>query len=385
MKAKAIIFWLIFFCQALSAQQKFVISGTIPSQYIGVDITLHSENSAFNSINTKEKNGKFFLTGEIRQDYEPALLVVRKDNKYLGESFLFIGAQDMKIDIVKLNESKYYNDFHFINVPFAKEQKKYEQMTMPFIDSIKIASRPYDDARRGYLKGHNKDSLWTIVSNFRKKLLVQKIKFIESFPDDYISLYFFNKEVINGYHPITVHELNTIYDKLSNDLKETDLGKSVGEYINKKQSLSVGNVLPNFFFSTNKGDNFDLSSFFSNKKFVLLCFWGRSCAPCIKKIPTLKIINKKYESKGLQLISISLDIDAEGWLESLKKHEMSWLQTCDIPIYNQGNNIRNILDVDRMPQYFLIDNTGRLVYHNEQSNDDDDFNVLLKFLDSKLQ
>lgn len=384
MKAKATIFWLIFFWQALSAQQKFVISGTIPSQYIGVDITLHSENSAFNPINAKEKNGKFFLTGEIKQDYEPALLVVRKDNKYLGESFLFIGAQDMKIDIVKLNESKYYNDFHFINVPFAKKQKKYEQMTMPFIDSIKIASRPYDDARRGYLKGHNKDSLWTIVSNFRKKLLVQKIKFIESFPDDYISLYFFNKEIINGYHPITVHELNTIYDKLSNDLKETDLGKSVGEYINKKQSLSVGNVLPNFFFSTNKGDNFDLSSFFSNKKFVLLCFWGRSCAPCIKKIPTLKIINKKYESKGLQLISISLDIDAGGWLESLKKHEMSWLQTCDIPIYNQGNNIRNILDVDRMPQYFLIDNTGRLVYHNEQSNDDDDFTVLLKFLESKL-
>ena len=226
--------------------------------------------------------------------------------------------------------------------------------------------------------------MWTIVSDFRKKLLVQKIKFIESFPNAYISLYLFNKEIINGFHPITPDRLETIYNKLSSDLKKTDLGKSVKKYIMKKLSLTVGHVLPNFSFSTDKEQNFELTSFFENKKFVLLCFWGRGCAPCIKKIPALKIINEKYESKGLQLISISLDGNADGWLDSLKKYEMPWLQTCDIPSYNQGNRIRDVLDVNHMPQYFLIDNAGRLVYHNEQSNDDDEFSILQRLLDSQL-
>lgn len=379
MKIKTIIILTTFFCHALSAQNKFVISGTIPPQYKGVDITLSSENFAFTPISTKEKNGQFFLTGEIKQSHEPVFLVVRNDNKYLGGSFLFIGAQEMKIDIVKLNVDKRLNDFHFFNVPFTKEQKTYNQMTMPLKDSISVAFEPYS-----YAKGHVKDSLWSNVSNLRKKLLAQKIKFIESFPNEYISLYLFNKDILNGNHPITVNGLDTIYNKLGNNLKETNLGKSIGEYIKKKQSLTVGHVLPNFYFSTNKGQDYDLSSFYSNKKFVLLCVWGSRCAPCIKKIPTLKILNEKYESQGLQLISISLDRDADGWLESLKKYEMPWLQTCDIPDYNQGKSIRNLLDLDRMPQYFLIDNTGKLVYHNEQSNDDDDFTVLQKFLDSQL-
>lgn len=385
MKVQAIIILMVFFSQVLSAQNKFVIKGTIPPQYKGVDITLSLENSEFEPIITKGKNGKFIFTGEIKQDYEPARLFVKKDNVYLGGSFLFIGAREMKIDILKLNVDIPLNDFHFFNVPFVKEQNVYDEMTKSLLDSAKVAFKLYDDARFGYLKGRDKDSLWSIVSSLRKKLLVKKIKFIEKYPNDYISLYLFNKEIVKGIHPITVEELDTIYCKLSKDLKETELGKSVGEYIRKKLSLTVGNVLPNFSFLTNKGQNYDLSSLFRTKKFVLLCIWGRACAPCIKKIPTLKTLNEKYESQGLQLLSISLDKDSDGWLESLKKYEMPWLQTCDIPNYNKGKSIGNLLDLDRMPQYFLIDDTGRLVYHNEQSNDDEDFTVLLKILESKLQ
>lgn len=384
MKVKAIIIFTLFFCLSLNAQHKFMISGTIPPQYKGVSMKIVSKNSTFDPIIANEKQGKFFLTGEIKQSYEPAFLSVWKDNKCLGWSFLFIGAQNMKIDVLKLKGIESLSNFHFSNVPFVEEQKEYERLTKPISDSITVAFKPYDDVRLGYVKGPNKDSLWTIVSDLRKKLLIQKIKFIESFPNDYISLYLFDKEIINGIHPITPDRLNTIYDKLSVDLKETDLGKSVKEYIDKKLSLTVGHVLPNFSFSTDKREYFELSSFFRTKKLVLLCFWGSGCAPCIKKIPELKMINKKYESKGLQLISVSLDDSADNWLNALKRYEMPWLQTCGLSPYKQGDKIANLLEVNRMPQYFLIDTLGRLVYHNEQSNDDDEFTILQKLLDSQF-
>ncbi len=383
LKAKTIILFL--FCHLLTAQNKFTISGSISSQYKDADIVLSIKNSEFIPIKTKEKKGQFYFTGEIKYDYEQAFLSVNKENIKLGITSFFIGGGNIKIDIQEINKVDTLNNIHFSNVPFVKEKKIYEEMTTPYIDSANVAGKIYINRKRDKLKGYVKDSLWSIVSNSRKKLLAQKVKFMELFPNDYISLYYFDKEIINSYHPITVNELNAIYTKFSTNLKETELGKSIGAYIKKKQSLTVGNTLPNFSFKSDKGQNFDLSSFYNTKKLVLLCFWGSGCAPCIKKIPTLKTLNEKYETKGLQLISVSLDNQADWWFWSLKKYEMPWLQTCDIHDYNQGRSIGKLLDVDRMPQYFLIDNTGKLVYHNEQSNDDENFTVLLKILESQLQ
>lgn len=375
----------MFFYLPLVAQHKFSISGTIPLQYKEAEIMLSSDNSSFTPVSTKEKKGRFYLSGEIKHGYEPVNLSVKKDNKYLGTFFLFIGAQDMKIDIVKLNKNDGLNNFHFVNVPFVKEQKEYERLTKPSKDSAKAAFNVYYDAKQKHLKTTMQDSLWTIVSDLRKKLLAQKIKFIEAFPNSYVSLYMFNKEIIHGFHSIKVENLKTIYDKLDNDVKQTDLGKSVNEYINKKLSLTVDHILPNFSFSTDKEQHFELSSFSKNKKYVLLCFWGSGCVPCIKKIPTFKLLNEKYESKGLQLISISLDQNIDGWLNSVKKYEMPWLQTLDSPNYIKGNRIQDLLDINYVPQYFLIDDTGKLVYHNEQSNDDDEFSILKKLLETQLQ
>ncbi|MEW5677544.1 TlpA disulfide reductase family protein [Flavobacterium enshiense] len=383
LEAKTIIIFL--FCHLLTAQNKFTISGSISSQYKDADIVLSIKNSGFIPIKTKEKKGQFYFTGEIKYDYEQAFLSVNRENVNLGITSFFIGGGNIKIDIQEINKVDSLNNIHFSNVPFVKEKKIYEEMTTSYKDSSKLAFDIYSNLKRDKFKRYDKDSLWSIVSNSRKKLLAQKVKFMELFPREYISLYYFDSEIINSYHPITVNELNAIYTKFSTNLKESELGKSIGAYIKKKQSLTVGNTLPNFSFKSNKGENFDLSSFHNNKKLVLLCFWGSSCAPCIKKIPTLKTLNEKYETKDLQLISISLDSQADSWFRSLKKYEMPWLQTCDIHDYNQGRSIGKILDVNNMPQYFLIDNTGKLVYHNEQSNDDENFTVLLKILESQLQ
>ncbi|ESU29763.1 hypothetical protein FLJC2902T_02390 [Flavobacterium limnosediminis JC2902] len=383
LNAKTIIFFL--FCHLLTAQNKFSISGSISSKYKDADIVLYSKRSGFIRIKTKEKKGQFYFTGEMKYDYDQAFLSVDKENINLGITSFFIGGGNFKIDIQEINKVDSLNNIHFSNVPFVKEKKIYEEMTTPYKDSVQLAFNIYSNLKHDKLKRYDKDSLWSIVSNSRKKLLAQKVKFMELFPNDYISLYYLNTEIINTIHPITINELNAIYTKFSNDLKETELGKSIGAYIKKKQSLTVGNTLPNFSFKSNEGQNFDLSSFYNNKKLVLLCFWGSGCAPCIKKIPTLKTLNEKYETKGLQLISVSLDPQVDYWFSSLKKYEMPWLQTCDIRDYNQGRSIGKLLDVTNMPQYFLIDNTGKLVYHNEQSNDDENFTVLLKILDSQLQ
>ena len=49
------------------------------------------------------------------------------------------------------------------------------------------------------------------------------------------------------------------------------------------------------------GQKFDLNDF--KEKYVLLDFWGTWCGPCIKLIPDLKQLQKKY--KDLVIVSIA--------------------------------------------------------------------------------
>ena len=46
---------------------------------------------------------------------------------------------------------------------------------------------------------------------------------------------------------------------------------------------------------------------YKNKTFVLLDFWASWCMLCLKEIPKMKEVYKKYNEKGLTIIGISLD------------------------------------------------------------------------------
>ena len=145
----------------------------------------------------------------------------------------------------------------------------------------------------------------------------------------------------------------------------------VNEILMKKKALVLNREIINFSFKSNTLNNYSLSQF-SNNKYILLCFWASWCAPCKKNIPLLKDISKRYSEKGLQIISISIDDDKKKWLTALKNFEMPGIQTCDIKEFiNEKETIRNRYYIHAIPQYFLIDKKGIIIYHNLQMKDTD--------------
>lgn len=368
------------------AQYKFSLSGIIPKMYDGVRVNLTSLNSNFEKLTTITKNGRFQLSGKIEREYEYVVLSIFKDEKRITWWNIFLKKGKSKIEILKLDENKDNTNALFKNIHFTDKQIEYKSLIKPSENIHRSTFNLLQTTKKYNSYGYNIDSLEDVVKGLKKKIISQKIEFIRSNPDSYYSLYILDSEIINLGLNILYVELDTLsnlFSMLDISVKNTQLGKSVESYLLKRKSLLVNQFMPNFSFSATDGKQYELSSF-RNEKYVLLCFWDSWCLPCIKSIPILKRIDSSYSEIGLQVISLSIDNDEKKWHNSLIKYEMPWLQSCDLPKYIKGLPIRDLYDIKYIPQYFLIDKNGKLIYHNSQLDDDDDFSILRNMLESLL-
>ena len=53
---------------------------------------------------------------------------------------------------------------------------------------------------------------------------------------------------------------------------------------------------------------------------VLVDFWAKWCAPCIKKMPDVDALQSKYRDRGLVVIGVHANQNSDGLEEFLTKH-----------------------------------------------------------------
>ena len=109
-------------------------------------------------------------------------------------------------------------------------------------------------------------------------------------------------------------------------------------------------------FVTTEGDDFDLQKL--RGKVVLLDFWATWCAPCRAGLPELKSVYKKYRSKGLEIVGVSLDQDREVFQKFVANQNMTWPQCFD----GRGweNKVGREFEITSIPALWLIDRNGNL-------------------------
>lgn len=377
LKLILLTFFWAFHSIKSNGQGKFEIAGTIPAKYNGTEIELSTDSHTFTTSKAIVKNGRFKFEGIIKEEFTHVYLAARMKNEYKKGWTFFITRGKMTIEVLTLEPNiPSQGGIRYFNVPFMNEQKVYDSILNKIEDSILLVNM-----QMRFIKSEQKnkrDSLTLLRENLKAQRLSRKIRFITSNADSYLSLFIFNQEVLNRpfiNSSIGADSLFSIYNLFGTAIKKTKLGRSVLYYIQQKKSLGLNRILPDFSFSTDTGEEHLLSSF-QSKNYVLLCFWDSYCGPCIKNIPLLKKLYEKYSDKGLQIISVSTDRDPARWLSSKRKYTMPWLQTCDIPTYIKGPPVRSLYDISFIPQYFLIDKGGRLIYQNVSSKDDENYNIL---------
>jgi len=95
-------------------------------------------------------------------------------------------------------------------------------------------------------------------------------------------------------------------------------------------------------------------------KVVLLDYWATWCAPCLGEMPTVAAAYKKYHTKGLEIVGVSLD-DAttrDNISAVVKNNNMTWRQVCDGKGWTSP--LAKMYGVDAIPFTLLIGRDGKI-------------------------
>ena len=120
------------------------------------------------------------------------------------------------------------------------------------------------------------------------------------------------------------------------------------------RSPALGETVPNFTLRNDDGQVVALADF--RGKIAIVNFWATWCAPCIEEMPSLNRLAERYADKGLQILGVSIDEDADAYREFLTKNHISFLTLRD-PSHNTSERYGTF----KLPESYISSRDGRLL------------------------
>jgi peroxiredoxin len=93
-------------------------------------------------------------------------------------------------------------------------------------------------------------------------------------------------------------------------------------------------------------------------KVALINFWATTCATCVKEMPELVDIYKKFHPRGFETIAVAMSYDPPNWvLNFVKTRQLPFKVALD----SSGQVAKEWGDIKLTPTTFLIDRDGRII------------------------
>lgn len=116
-------------------------------------------------------------------------------------------------------------------------------------------------------------------------------------------------------------------------------------------------MAPDIRLVDDKGDSLSLSSL--KGKIVLIDFWASWCGPCRIANKMAKQLYEKYNPKGFEILSVSVDQNTGAWKRAIKQDQMTWPQVHDAA--EGENSVAYKWRIRQIPTTYLLDKTGKVV------------------------
>ncbi|MEH3112194.1 redoxin domain-containing protein [Pedobacter terrae] len=161
---------------------------------------------------------------------------------------------------------------------------------------------------------------------------------------------------------IDVKEIKPLFNGLSANVRQSFSGKELGQTIELLNTISIGQMAPDFKSNDESGKTVSLSDF--RGKYVLLDFWASWCAPCRAENPNILSQYERYKNDGLEVLGVSLDAASSkgAWLKAIKDDGLTWTNVSDLKGFE--SSVANLYHINAIPQNFLIDPSGKIIARN---------------------
>ena len=368
------IIFILNITKVLMASNQFILKGKAADISTGKAVLSYSVFIVDRFKQIKDtaiiSQGNFLFRGNLK---EPAKAVLEIGDKELS---IFIEPTSMELsqrsdDLSKfsLKGSKTQDDAESFKRCTQELDKLDDEISDRFkkiyfqLDTMKEVNPAYKKL------AEEKESVSLQMISVRNLGNKKVVDFIRLNPNSFFSLINNNigNLLSNGYLP--VDSARILFDNLSEEVRLSTFGTRTNIAIKAKENVMIGKMAPDFNTLDRSGKMVKLSDF-RGRSYILLDFWASWCAPCIKGIPHLKQLFTKYHMQGLELICISSDNEKAKWLSAIEKHNLSsWHHLLSVQdLLKSSKGIENKEDIskkypvgDGVPQYMIIDKTGKVI------------------------
>jgi thiol-disulfide isomerase/thioredoxin len=155
--------------------------------------------------------------------------------------------------------------------------------------------------------------------------------------------------------------IDDIYNKYMSMVKNKSYKEEIEENRSNLKKIEKGAVSPTFELYDINNNLVTLESL--SGKLVLIDIWATWCVPCVKEIPSLKLLENEFKDKDIYFVSICLKDSKERFEKFVQEKELGGIQ-----LFAPDENIsffkEYLLRKTGIPRFILIDKEGKIIESN---------------------
>ena len=275
-----------------------------------------------------------------------------------GQTTIILEPGKIKVVVYKDSIYKSTVEGSFNNAVFNDYKKEYKAQIDDLSSVSKVLMASQNDPTLTKSLKKQMDSLRIELKNFG-------FQFIKANTDADFSLLLLNSVIDQKGFDLNL--ASEAYDQIDNSIKIKTINnqiisnqiKTKIKLAEKSQLVAIGQIAPNFSAPNPEGEFVELNKI--KGKVTIIDFWASWCKPCRIENPNLVKLYNEYHTKGLEIISVSLDRESQKdfWIKAIEKDQLSWYNISNLKFWQEP--IAKLYGVNSIPATFIIDKNGILI------------------------
>lgn len=339
------------------AQKGYTLTGTLSKVTAPAKVFLvYADGDTRTTDSADVVNGTFTLKGTLPNPVSASLYLERnthargRDGReiFIENAVMTItGTDSLKTAVFKGSAS--HEDNQVLRKQLAPFLADINQV-MDTAEKLTPEQRAADTALMQSLRSRRDRDVQQIDSVFKT--------FIASHTQSYAALNaFLEHELMGGFDAVAAEQRFNLFPQ---ELRNTAVGKNIAARIGKSLSVGVGKMAPEFTQNNPEGKPVKLSDF--KGRYVLVDFWASWCKPCRAENPYVVAAYQKFNSKGFDILSVSLDASQKDWVNAIEKDGMPWVHVSDLKYWKNAVAVQ--YGINSVPSNFLVDPSGKIIAKN---------------------